>query len=527
MRMRNGDAKGKSKGKGKEVGHAHPPQVHRSVSGHRITQQIGDLGTVHRSLMGGRTAAATTLNSTVRRSMNNHSHIIPPPQNPPTSSTTKPPKPPQQMEKPVAGPGPSTRANGTNGMKSPVSSGSGRRQSSQSRTRSGASSRLVGNPTGLKAGAPSTSAKHKIEMVDDSESSTDEDDWDTEDASDDGEGATDDGQPQEGEGQLAEAAAEAQRHRDMFAKVDRRSYTQLNRSQSGLLSQIFHPPPDRFPIDHPYRYSRSTQDILAHVTQGPARQFYMPGAMTAMQAQPKSSVAMPTQVNVVAQGVGSPNHTRKSPLRKPPQDAEMESDSGDDTENKLDMSKSLAQKKLQEHMTRSSSKQQQQQQQAQQSQIGQQRPPNMQRQLPPAQELPRSNTYANPQQTEHHHIPANLPTVATAPIDLGYPYNLPAPMPPFTPRAARRHFLTNELSESLRRNILWERQVSKRPLGTRRPATAAGGIRPLTGVNGQNGNAAQTNGRPQVDEQTQEERQRARVLARNKSYQEDFHGAGW
>ena len=204
-------------------------------------------------------------------------------------------------------------------------------------------------------------------MVDDSESSTDEDDWDTEDASDDGEGATDDGQPQEGEGQLAEAAAEAQRHRDMFAKVDRRSYTQLNRSQSGLLSQIFHPSPERFPLDHPYRYSRSTQDILAHVTQGPARQFYMPGAMTAMQAQPKSSVAMPTQVNVVAQCVGSPTHTRKSPLRRPPQDAEMESDSGDDTENKLDMSKSLAQKKLQEHMTRSSSKQRQQQQQPQQS----------------------------------------------------------------------------------------------------------------------------------------------------------------
>lgn len=43
------------------------------------------------------------------------------------------------------------------------------------------------------------------------------------------------------------------------------------------------------------------QDILAHVSQGSAQQFYMPGAMTAMQAQSKSSVAMLMQVKVIAQ----------------------------------------------------------------------------------------------------------------------------------------------------------------------------------------------------------------------------------
>lgn len=527
MRSKMGDLKGKGKGKEVRLGpvqFVNQPPVRRSQSGQRIYQQVGDIGTVHRSLMGGRTAAATALNNSLRRPMTNlHAHI--PKEAAPTAKQQQqaqqhpPPKqsskPPRQSNKAVAGPGPSTTAaTGAGGLKSPVSSSSGRRNSSQSRTRPRSAS-------GWKAGVPSTSTnKHRIDVVDDSDYSTDEEDeeWDTEDGSDEVErveGAADDCKRHEADSKLVEAAAEAQRHRDLFSKVDRRSYTQLRTSHSGLLSQIFHPPPELFPLDHPYRHTRSTQDILAHVTQGPARQFYMPGAMTAMQSQPKSSIAMPTAANVVAQGVGSPNNTRKSPLRKPPQDEEMESDSGDDTENKLDMSKSLAQKKLQEHITRSSSRQRQQQQQQTRQMPPERQTSSEQHQHRP--ELPRNNTFANPSNPQAvQYRPSGLHTVATAPIDLGYPYNLPIQQPPSTPRTTRRNFLLNELSESLRLNLLWERQVSKRPTSTRRPATAAGAVKPLTAVNGQNGNVAQA-----VVKDDDQARQ-ARKLARTKSLQEDF-----
>lgn len=530
MRSKMGDLKGKGKGKEVRLGpvqFVNQPPVRRSQSGQRIYQQVGDIGTVHRSLMGGRTAAATALNSSLRRPMNNlHAHI--PKEAAPTSSKQQqqaqqhpPPKqsakPPRQLDKAVAGPGPSTTATtGAGGLKSPVSSGSGRRNSSQSRSRPRSAS-------GWKAGVTSTlTNKHRIDVVDDSDDSTEDEDeeWDTEDGSDEVERAdrvADDGQRHEVDSKLVEAAAEAQRHRDLFSKVDRRSYTQLKTSNSGLLSQIFHPPPELFPLDHPYRHTRSTQDILAHVTQGPARQFYMPGAMTAMQSQ-KSSIAMPAAANVVAQGMGSPNNTRKSPLRKPPQETEMESDSGDDTENKLDMSKSLAQKKLQEHMTRSSSRQRQQQEKQQQQ--SRQLQPERQRSTDQHQyrpELPRNNTFANPSNPQAvQYRPSGLHTVATAPIDLGYPYNLPIQQPPSTPRTTRRNFLLNELSESLRLNLLWERQVSKRPTSTRRPATAAGAVKPITAVNGQNGNVAQAVVRD--DDQAKQ----ARKLARTKSLQEDF-----
>ena len=40
---------------------------------------------------------------------------------------------------------------------------------------------------------------------------------------------------------LRKAAEEAQRERDMFAKVPKRSYSNLNRTRSGLLSQLLNP----------------------------------------------------------------------------------------------------------------------------------------------------------------------------------------------------------------------------------------------------------------------------------------------
>ena len=112
-----------------------------------------------------------------------------------------------------------------------------------------------------------------------------------------------------------------------------------------------------------------------------------------------------------------------------------------------------------------------------------------------------------------------LTSVATAPIPLGFPYNLPAPAPPMTPRTTRRQMLSTELSESLRRNLLWERQVSKVSMlgGARRGGLLSSRLQPMTAVNAQQ----------QQADSDDRERQRRVALARNRSMDDDYHIAGW
>ncbi|KAH8112720.1 hypothetical protein DFH11DRAFT_1606687 [Phellopilus nigrolimitatus] len=215
---------------------------------------------------------------------------------------------------------------------------------------------------------------------------------------------------------------------------------------------------------------------------------------------------MPVAAAVNAEGVGSPNTGRKrSPLQ--------ESDSGeDDEENKVQISASVAEQRLAAlHKGKRP---------AQPSQLSQQHPaPQPQRQnslppVPPAQ----GSRYGLPSVG-----PSQLSRVATAP--LGYPYNLPPPMPPSTPRTTRRNMLTHELSESLRRNLLWERQVSKqRPMGLGRraltgnaPPNPPSNPPPSNGVGGAN------------DAQTSEnvDPRRQKALARNRSWADNYHAAGW
>lgn len=115
------------------------------------------------------------------------------------------------------------------------------------------------------------------------------------------------------------------------------------------------------------------------------------------------------------------------------------------------------------------------------------------------------------------------------PVPLPHPYNLPAPAPPQTPRTTRRQMMATELSESLRRNLLWERQLSKRMLGgytSIRPNRSGGvlgdGLKPMTRTDG---SAEQVNGTSRSGE---EDRQKKRNLARNKSWAPDgYHAAGW
>jgi hypothetical protein len=118
--------------------------------------------------------------------------------------------------------------------------------------------------------------------------------------------------------------------------------------------------------------------------------------------------------------------------------------------------------------------------------------------------------------------------------------------------------LATELSESLRRNLLWERQVSKTNLlgnaGRRNGLSGGGGggSRLVTMAVNENGNVQaapsqqhqqeQQEHRQQQQQQQQQHRQgqgsgdgaqesiaerRQRALARNRTWADDFHYTGW
>jgi len=314
---------------------------------------------------------------------------------------------------------------------------------------------------------------------------------------------------------LREAALEAQRQRELFVKQPKRSYSNLGRTQSGLLSQLLNPDPTTFPPGHSYRVA-STHDVTR-----PA----IPSALTSG----KSAAAMPLAAQVTAQApmvtaTSSAQGAYRPKGRPQGEELEDESDSPDDPDDTIQISRSLAQQRLAALANPS------------------------RRRASDNQVQTQASALARP----------ILPTVATAPIPLNHPWNLPAPAPPTTPRTTRRQMLATELSESLRRNLLWERQVSKTNLlgnaGRRNVlgGGAGGGSRPLTTVvnghgigNAQAGPSQRQQQPPQqpphqqrqqlrqprqgsgdgVEDSLAERRQRA--LARNRTWADDFHYAGW
>ncbi len=360
----------------------------------------------------------------------------------------------------------------------------------------------------------------------------DEDDsWASEEVS---EGATD--APSTGTGKhpptkeeirLREAALEAQRQRELFVKQPKRSYSNLGRTQSGLLSQLLNPDPNVFPSGHQYRVV-STHDVTR--TSG------IPSTL----ASSKSPAALPIAARVTAQApivpaATSSNHGGYRPKGRPQgQELEDESDSPDDPDDAIQVSHSLAQQRLAALAAAKPSRR-------------------------------RASDNQVPTATQTSGMTATrpiLPTVATAPIPLNHPWNLPAPAPPTTPRTTRRQMLATELSESLRRNLLWERQVSKTNLlgnaGRRNGLGGSGGAgsRLVTTVVNGNGNAQagpsqQQQQQQQREQQQQQQRQqqqqhrhqpgqgsgdgaqdsiaerRQRALARNRTWADDFHYTGW
>ncbi|KAJ6568348.1 hypothetical protein DFH09DRAFT_1467228 [Mycena vulgaris] len=117
--------------------------------------------------------------------------------------------------------------------------------------------------------------------------------------------------------------------------------------------------------------------------------------------------------------------------------------------------------------------------------------------------------------------------MATAPV--GFPYKLPAPAPPSTPRMTRHQMLRNEMSESLRHNLLWQRKLSRTdligPLSRRTKSTAE---KSLVGVTLRAPGAERREGTlPPMDPPLVDGVANKRV--RNLSWADasDYHRTGW
>lgn len=303
-----------------------------------------------------------------------------------------------------------------------------------------------------------------------------------------------------------EAEAEAAR-RDLFKKLPTRSYSNLNRTRSGLLTALLNPDPSIFPLDHPYRATASSSDIAR---QHPNRSQLPQGAQPArrndfgrpMLQMTKSMAAVPLAANEHASA--SSSKAKYLPLERTG-GLEMEDDS-DDPENKIQLSRSVAHEKLAALYGRKTSS----------TRIQPQPPPT----IPQLQTSPQSS---RPQINQTRTMPT--------PIPVDHPWNLPAAQAPSTPRTTRRRMLSQELPESLRRNMLWERQVSKpaKPPIVRRNSnsTVLGGgsaLRPLTAAV-----PPVDAGPPDPEAQAkaaEEQKRRARI-ARHRSWADDYHYSGW
>lgn len=326
--------------------------------------------------------------------------------------------------------------------------------------------------------------------------------------------------------EVVEEEERKRRDKDMFAKLPRKSYTNLPegvagvggveslygppRTRSGLLTQLLNPDPSIFPVNHPYRSSFSSQDVTAYSRINPA--LSMSRVQAAIPQATKTQVTVNNYPTTTTQRNGKgtgPSDLKTGGKYRPrgrPDGAEMDDSDGEEDDNKLEVSTSLAQQRLA-------------------ALVRPGRPGLSRRQnSEPQPSLPLSAI---------NHQVVNYPNAVNpnnvTPIPLHHPYNLPPPTAPSTPRTTRRHMLSTELSESLRRNLLWERQVSKvggQPYQRRPVSALIPGMRPLTSVNeGQaSGSGSRDTDNPKPE--SKEER-RKKALDRNKSWADNYHGAGW
>ena len=464
---------------------------------------------------------------------------------------------------------------------------------------------------------------------------------------------------------MSQAALEAQRQLDMFAKKPTESFqnlTQVARTQSvGLLTQLMNPDPEIFPVGHPYRRGYSSSEIKGvgggrgarplqpvamdvKATQDKtseehppasrpathrksssssaggdhsrATATFSPPARTLSMQTTRSAAAMPVSSQVQAGSVnGRGGHGLVNGIanvkkavngghssggyrpKGPPQDQELEDESASDGEScsGIQLSKSVAQQKLKALAERrgivahgngsggaapaiNQKTQGDEDDVPQWAKVSRPAPTRTRSQdQHPESQAPDPN--ANRRSLNGFHLSQMIASGSnhTSPIPVVHPYNLPPPAPPSTPRTTRRLMLSTELSESLRRNLLWERQVSKVNLaavrrtasgGGSRHSLLGGGIQPLTtgpsmvqlhpkgtlarlnsesavrrkqeGSESGGGGVKESGGDgdgpvpapapgPAVHNGNEDDREQRRKLAmaRNRSWANDYHFSGW
>jgi hypothetical protein len=353
------------------------------------------------------------------------------------------------------------------------------------------------NPDGTRAGVGAAGTPRRgivVSNISSEGETTDSDDddgdsWASEDISEGaaetaGTSPTDKRPPNKEEIRLREAKVEAQRQRELFVKQPKRSYSNLGRTQSGLLSQLLNPDPTVLPPARP----SSTHDMTR------------PGIPSPL-ASGKSSAAVPRAAQITAQapmGAAASSSNSDSKViggggyrpKGRPQGEELEddSDSPGDPDDTIQLSHSLAQQRLAALAN-------------------------------PARRRALDNQVQRPGMGAR---------VATSPIPLDHPRNLPAPAPPTTPRTTRRQMLATELSESLRRNLLWERQVSETNLldkARRRDGNVLGGAGPSQQQQQQGGSTGAAEDAPAAAADDNVAERRRPALARNRTW-DDFHYFG-
>ncbi|KAG9094282.1 hypothetical protein FRC06_010967 [Ceratobasidium sp. 370] len=292
---------------------------------------------------------------------------------------------------------------------------------------------------------------------------------------------------------LARAANEAGRQRSMFEKIRPKPPPRIGR---GLLTNLMNPDPDLYP-QAIYRQHNSAQNLAA------GRR----GTPTILQTS-RSTVAVPTATAITAEqitthvtvdpkgrAVGG-SGTRGLRLQGRPE-GDVDDDGSTDEENSIsnELSKSVAQRRLEALANRARA------------------PP------PPAMEQVR-------------HGEPDSPALAPRPAPQHPPATIPYDMdirPIHSPRTVRRKMIAGELSESLRRNLMWERTSTRFAMGG---GALGSGLRPLTaarpGVVATNSDRG-PDGTRSGDEDSSQQLNEARrlALARNKSWANDFHHAGW
>jgi hypothetical protein len=311
--------------------------------------------------------------------------------------------------------------------------------------------------------------------------------------------------------------------------------------------EAIRPPPRRHMSTDERRRRISSLSKITSPIRGPPLQFTKTFAAVPVSSQVQvasvSTKAPPS--SAVTSGVlgdnlpltGSGGYRSKGP----PKDQEMEDSDSETETGKILMSKSIAEQKLKAL--------------AEKRGIRQHRPiAQPQPQAGPSkvvaglgdEDVPDWARVSQPErQQERQPLPISRPP-PSAPIPLGHPYNLPPPAPPTTPRTTRRQMLATELSESLRRGLLWERQVTKSNLAAVRRSSSSGvnrhngpsRLQPFTSIapvvqlhakgtiplDQQEDPAART-----VVPMTEAEREEMRrhAIARNRSWANEFHFAGW